>query len=108
MVEQSKFGIARLVVNGALVLEYEDILTGKISRLSRSQCLRLGHKEIPKVRRLPDGRVPKIHSIAGLEGQRVIWTSGSLICLLRTGTSGHAVVELTGSRIDSPPRRVGN
>ena len=29
MGEQSKVGIARLVVDGALVLEYEDMLTGK-------------------------------------------------------------------------------
>ena len=46
MVEQSKVGIARLAVDGALVLEYEDIITGKSSKLSRSQCLCLGRKEI--------------------------------------------------------------
>ena len=28
--------------------------------------------------------------------------------MLRTGTSGHAVVELTSSSVDSPPRHVGN
>ena len=35
-------------------------------------------------------------------------TGGPSIGLLRTSTSGHAVVELTSSRIDLPPRRVGN
>ena len=35
-------------------------------------------------------------------------TSGPSIGWLRTSTSGHAVVELTSSRIDSPPRCVGN
>ena len=33
-------------------------------------------------------------------------TSGPSISFLRTSTSGHAVVELTCSRIDSPPWRV--
>ena len=61
-----------------------------------------------KVRRLPGGRVPEVHLIAGLEGQRVISTGSTSICLLRTGTSGHAVVELTSSRVDSPPRRFSN
>ena len=35
-------------------------------------------------------------------------TAGTSIGLLRTSTSGHAVVELTSSRIHSPPQRVGN
>ena len=35
-------------------------------------------------------------------------TSGPSIGFLRTSTSGHAVVELTSSRIDSPPCRVSN
>ena len=35
-------------------------------------------------------------------------TGGPSIGLLRTSTSGHAVVELTSSRLDSPPRHVGN
>ena len=35
-------------------------------------------------------------------------TSGPSIGFLRTSTSGHAVVELTSSRIDSPPWRVSN
>ena len=39
MLEQLKVGIARLVVDGALVLEYEDMLTGKSWKLSRSECL---------------------------------------------------------------------
>ena len=39
MVQQSKVGITRSVVDGALVLEYEDMFTGKRSKLSRSQCL---------------------------------------------------------------------
>ena len=108
MVEQPKVVIARAAVDGALVLEYKDMPTGKSWKLSRSQCLRLGREEIPKVPRLPDRRVPQMHSIGGLEGQRVIWTGGPSICLLRTGTSGHAVVQLTSWRVDSPPRRVSN
>ena len=35
-------------------------------------------------------------------------TGGPSIGLLRTSTSGHAVVELTSSRIESPPRCVSN
>ena len=85
------------------------MLTSKSSKLSQFQCLRLGQEEVPKVRRLPDGRVPHIHSIGCFEGQRVISTDDRpSICLLQTGTSGHAVVELTSLRMDSPPRRVGN
>ena len=108
MVEQSKVGIARPAVDGALVLEYEDMLTGKSAKLSRSQCLRPGREEIPKVRRLPDGRVPQICSIGAPEEQCVLSTGGPLVCLLQTSTSGTVVVELTSPRVDSPPRRVGN
>ena len=43
-----------------------------------------------------------------LEGQHVIPASGRPICLLRTSTSGIAVVERTSSRVDSPPRFVGD
>ena len=57
---------------------------------------------------LPNARVLQIHSIGGLEGERVILIGGPSICFLRTSTSGHAVVELTSSRIDSPPPQVGN
>ena len=49
MVQQSKVGITRSAVDGALVLEYEDMFTGKRSKLSRSQCLCLRRIEIPKV-----------------------------------------------------------
>ena len=35
-------------------------------------------------------------------------TGGPSMSLLRTSTSGHAVVELTSSRIDSPARCVSN
>ena len=49
MVEQSKVGITRSTVDGALVLEYEDMFTRKRWKLSRSQCLCLGRIEIPKV-----------------------------------------------------------
>ena len=107
-IDQSKIGIAGPTVDRALVLEYKDMLTGKSSKLPRSQCLRLGHKEIPKVRRLPDGRVPRIRSMGGLEGQRVILTDGPRVCLLRTSTGGVAVVELTSSRVHHPPRCVGD
>ena len=108
MVEQSKVGITRPAVGGALVSEYEDMFTGKCSKFSRSQCLRLGRIKISKVRRFPSVLVPRICSICDLEGERVMSTGGPSIGLLRTSTSGHAVIELTGSRIDSPPRCVSN
>ena len=38
LIEQSKVGITRPAIDGALVLEYEDMFTGKHSRLSQSQC----------------------------------------------------------------------
>ena len=108
MVDQSQMGIARPAVDRALVLEYQDMLTGKGSKLSQSQCLRLGCKDIPKVRLPPDGRVPQIRSMGGLEGLRVMSTSGPLIFLSRTSSSGIAVVKLTSSRVNSPPRGVGH
>ena len=97
MVEQSKVGITRPAADGALVLEYEDMLTGKRSKLSRSQCLCLGGIKIPKVRRFPNVFVPQIHSIGGLEREHVMSTGGPSIGLLRTSTSGHAVIKLTSS-----------
>ena len=108
MVERTKVGITRPAVDGALVLEYDDMLTGKSSKLSRSQCLCLGRSKIRKVRRSRNIWVPQIHSISGLEREHVMLTGGPSISLLRTSTSGHAVVELTSSRIDPPPRPVGN
>ena len=48
IVERSKVGIAGPAVDGALVLEYKNVLTGKSLKLSRSQCLRLGRVQIPK------------------------------------------------------------
>ena len=36
MVQQPKVGITRSAVDGALILEYEDLFTGKRSKLSRS------------------------------------------------------------------------
>ena len=49
MIEQSMVGITRLAVDVALVLEYEDMLTGKSSKLSRSQCLCLSGIKIPHI-----------------------------------------------------------
>ena len=49
MIEQSKVGITRPAVDGALVREYEDVFTGKRSKLSRSQCLCLGRIKLPKI-----------------------------------------------------------
>ena len=108
MIEQSKVGITRSTVDGALVLEYEDTFTGKLSKLSRSQCLCLGGIEIPKIRRLPHVLVPQFRPISDFEGKCVMSTSGPSIGFLRTSTGGHYVVELTSSRIDSPPWRVSN
>ena len=108
MVEQSKVGITRPVVDGALVLEYEDMFTGKRSKLSRSQCLCLGRIEIPNVRQFPNVLAPQIRAIGDVEGARVMSTGGPSIGFLRASTSGHGVVELTSSRIDSPPWRVSN
>ena len=108
MVEQSKVGITGPAVDGALVLQYEDMITGKRSKLSQSQCLCLGRIKIPKVRRFPNVFVPQIHSIGDLEAESGISTGRPSIGLLRTSTSGHAVVQLTSSHIESPPRCVGN
>ena len=108
MIEQSKVGITRSTVDRALVLEYKDMFTGKRSKLSRSQCLCLGRKEIPKIRRPTNILVPQICPIGDFEGERVMSPGGPLIGFLRTSTSGHAVVELTSSRIDSPPWHVSN
>ena len=108
MVDQSKIGINRPAVDGALVLEYENMLTGKSSKVSRSQCLRLGRKQTPKIPLSPDGRCPQIRAMGGLEGLRVMLTSGPSIFLTPTRTSGIALVELTSSRVDSPPRGVGD
>ena len=108
MVQQSKVGITRSAVDGALVLEYEDMFMGKRSKLSRSQCLCLGRIEIPKVRWFPSVLAPQIGPTGDFEGESVMSTSRPSIGFLRTSTSGHAVVELTSSRIDSPPWRVSN
>ena len=108
MVQQSKVEITRSAVDEAPVLEYEDMFTGKRSKLSRSQCLCLGRIEIPKVRRFPSVLAPHIGPIGDFEGEPVMSTSRPSIGFLRTSTSGHAVVELTPSRMDSPPRRVSN
>ena len=108
MVQQSKVGITRSAVDGALVLEYEDMFTGKRSKLSRSQCLCLDRIEIPKVRRFPSVLAPQIGPIGDFEGEPVMLTSRPSIGFLRTITSGHAVVELTSSGINSPPWRVSN
>ena len=108
MVEQWKVGITRSTVDGALVLEYEDMFTGKRSEFSRSQCLCLGRIEIPKIQQLPNVLAPQIRPIGDFEGECVMSTSGPSIGFLRTSTSGHAVVELTSSRIDSQTWRVSN
>ena len=108
MVQQSKVGITRSAVEGALVLEYKDMFTGKRSKLSRSHCLCLGRIEIPKVRLFPSVLAPQICPFGDFEGERVMSTSGPSIGFLRTSTSGHAVVELTSWRIDSPLWRVSN
>ena len=49
MIEQSKAGITRSTVDRALVLEYEDMFTGKRSKWSRSQRLCPGRIEIPEI-----------------------------------------------------------
>ena len=108
MVQQSKVRITRPAVEGAPVLEYEDMFTGKRSKLSRSQCLCLGRMEISKIRLFPGVFAPQIGRIGDFEREPVMSTSGPSIGFLRTSTSGHAVVELTSSRIDSPPWRVSN
>ena len=108
MVQQSEVGITRSAVDGALVLEYEDMFSGKHSKLSRSQCLCLGRMKIPNVRLFPNVLAPQIGPIGDFEGEPVMSTRGPSICFLRTSTSSHAVVELTRSCIDSPPWRVSN
>ena len=46
--------------------------------------------------------------MGGLQGQLVISTSGSSMCLLPTSASGITVIELTSSRVHSPTRCVGD
>ena len=108
IVQQSSVGITRSAVDGASVLEREDMFTGKSSKLSRYKCLCLGRIEIPNFRLFPSVLAPQIGLIGDFEGEPVMLTSGPLIGFLRTSTSGHAVVELTSSRVDSPPWRVSN
>ena len=108
MVQQSKVGITRSAVDGALVLEYEDMFTDKCWKSSRSHCLCLGRVEIPKVRLFPSVLAPQIGLIGDFEGEPGMSTSRPSIGSVRTSTSGHAAEELTSSRIDSPPWRVSN
>ena len=75
MVQQCKVGITRSAVDGALLLEYEDMFTGKRSKLSKSQCLYLGQIEIPKVRLFPSVLAPQIGPIGDFEGEPVMLTS---------------------------------
>ena len=82
MIEQSKFGINMSTVDGALVLEYEDMFTGKRSKLSLSQCLCLGRIEIPEIRQIPNVLVPQLSPISDFEGERVMLTAGPSIGLL--------------------------
>ena len=49
MVDQSKVGIARPAIDGALVLGYKDMPMGESSKLSWSECLLLGREEVPEV-----------------------------------------------------------
>ena len=72
MVEQSRVGITRSTVDGALVLEYEDMFTSKRSKLSRSPFFCLGRVEIRKVRRIPNVLAPQICPIGDFEGERVM------------------------------------
>ena len=82
MVEQSKVRITRSTVDGALVLEYENTLTGKRSKLSRSQCLCLCRIEIPKVRPFPNLLAPQMRPIGDFKGERIMSTSGPSIGFL--------------------------
>ena len=82
MVQQSKVGITRSAVDGALVLEYEDMSTGKPFKLSRSQCLCPGQIEIPKARLFPSVLAPQIRLIGDFEGEHVMSTSGPSIGFL--------------------------
>ena len=107
MIDQSKIEITSPAVDRALVFQYEDMLTGKSSRLSWSQCMQLGGKEILKVRLLPDGRVPQICFTSGLEGLCLVAASGPTARLTCTRSSSIAVVKLTSSCVDSPPQAVG-
>ena len=86
MIDQSKIGVTRWSVDGALVLENEHMFTGKGSMLSRSQCLRSGSVEVPEARLLPDGRTPKIRSTSGLERLCVLSTHGGAVSSLLYAT----------------------
>ena len=82
MIEQSKFGSTRSTIDRALVLEYEDMFTGRHSKLSRSECFCLGRIEIPKIRRLPNILVPQVCPIGDFEGERVMSAGGPSIGFL--------------------------
>ena len=47
MIDQSKIGVTRSFVDRALILENEDMFTGKGSILSRSERLRPSIVEVP-------------------------------------------------------------
>ena len=90
MVQQSKVGITSSAIDGVLILEYEDMFTGKCSKLSRSQCLCLGRIEIPKVRRFPSvlslrrlklhgikrRKVPKIQGLKNMK-RNILWLANN-------------------------------
>ena len=108
MIDPPKIGIPKPSVDRGLVLEYEYMLTGRGSMLSRSQCLRPGSVELPGAPLLPDGRVRKIRLTSGLEGLCVMAASSSTLLPTRTGTGGIAVVKPTSSYVDSPGWGVGD
>ena len=86
MVDQSKVGVTRSSVHGALVLENEDMLAGKGSMLPHTQRPRSGSVEVPETRFLPYGIVPKVLSISGLQGLCIMSTSSPPILLAGTRT----------------------
>ena len=59
----------------------------------------LGGIEIQKVPRCPYVLVPQIRSNGDFEGERIMSTGGPSIGLLRTSTSGHAVIQQFAYRL---------
>ena len=107
-IDQSNIGITMPSVERAVELEYQYMLTGNGSMLSRSKSLRLGGVEVLEARLLPDGRALKIRLKSGVEGLCVMPASSRTVLLTQTRIGGMDVIKLTNSRVDSPPCGVGD
>ena len=86
MIVQSKVGVSRSSINGALVFKDECMFTGKRWMLSRTRRLCFGSVEVLEARLLSYGGIPNMLSISGLEGLCMMLTNSPSILLAPTGT----------------------